>query len=225
MARQRSQLPAEAENEARWRHFRPLVSLLLLAHLTVVIATPLALVTPQSNLADRITEWAAPYLQAGNVSHGYAFFAPDPGPSHLLRYEIVHADGRTTAGQLPDVNQHWPRLLYHRHFMLSEQLASMAVPAEGPPRPSQTDDARIIEQWKADFAGWKIARARFLDRATSYARHLLQAHAAREVRLHLVRHELLSAADVRRGRKLNEKPLYIDFSREPVVTVKAEEAS
>ncbi|MDH3716829.1 MAG: hypothetical protein OES79_01790 [Planctomycetota bacterium] len=225
MARETAHSNEQAIQQARWRHVRPLVSALLLVHLTVVIATPLALVAPQSSLAVRITEWAAPYLQAGNVSHGYAFFAPDPGPSHLLRYEIVLADGRTETGQLPDVNQHWPRLLYHRHFMLSEQLASMAVPAEEPPRPSQTDDARIIEQWKADYVGWMIARARFLDRATSYARHLLKAYDAREVRLHLVRHELLSAADVQRGRKLTEKQLYIDFSREPVVTVKAEEAS
>ncbi len=225
MARQKSQSAAEAIPKVPWRHFRPLLSVLLVAHLTVVIATPLALVAPRSSLAIRITQWAAPYLQAGNISHGYAFFAPDPGPSHLLRYEIVHGDGRSEAGQLPDRNRHWPRLLYHRHFMLSEQLAGMAAPAEGPPRPSPSDDPRVLQQWKEDYAGWKMARASFVQRATSYARHLLKTHAAMEVRLYLVRHELPSAADVRRGRKLTDERLYIDFSREPVVTVRVEEAS
>ncbi|NIP85322.1 MAG: hypothetical protein GTO03_07090 [Planctomycetales bacterium] len=225
MARHAAQLGAEQVDRRRWRPWRPLVSLLLLVHLAVVIATPLAMVTPQSRLAVWVTQWSAPYLQAGNISHGYAFFAPDPGPGHLLRYEIEYEDGSRAGGQLPDGNRHWPRLLYHRHFMLSEQLAALAVPATGPPRPAATDDERVVAEWKADFAAWRTARQRFLQRARSYARHLLTAHAAQEVRLYLTRHEIPTAADVRRGAKLTDKKWYIEYSRQPVVTVRAEEES
>ena len=34
-----------------------------------------------------------PYLEAAYLDHGYAFFAPDPGPSHLVRYELEFDDG------------------------------------------------------------------------------------------------------------------------------------
>lgn len=64
-----------------------------------------------------------PYLDILYLNHGYGFFAPDPGPSHLIRYTIQYADGRTEQGQFPDTLI-WPRLRYHRHFMLAEQVSA-----------------------------------------------------------------------------------------------------
>jgi hypothetical protein len=206
-----------------WRHLRPIVSVLILVHLTVVIATPLALVTPRSRLAERIVLWAAPYVQAGNISHGYAFFAPDPGPSHLIHYELEFSDGRVVKGKLPDLDKHWPRLLYHRHFMLSEQLAAMARRADPPPQPEMPADLAYVEAWKDEYANWKIAREQFMQRARSYAVHLLKSRGAERVHLQLIRHEIPAAVDVRRGRKLTDEGLYRPFSREPVVTVTAKE--
>ncbi len=60
-----------------------------------------------------------PYLDIAYLNHGYNFFAPDPGPSLLIRYRIETADGQTREGIFPDLQTQWPRLRYHRHFMLS----------------------------------------------------------------------------------------------------------
>ena len=46
------------------------ISLLLLLHLVIVVATPAGLVMPGSQFARRLLQGAAPYVQAGNVSHG-----------------------------------------------------------------------------------------------------------------------------------------------------------
>ncbi|NIO41435.1 MAG: hypothetical protein GTO41_15415, partial [Burkholderiales bacterium] len=68
------------------------------------------------------------------LDHGYRFFAPEPGPGHLVRYEVTTSDGAGAAGQFPDRDRIWPRLLYHRWFMLSETAfaasSSLPSPAE-----------------------------------------------------------------------------------------------
>ncbi|HEX6962544.1 MAG TPA: hypothetical protein VF175_11800 [Lacipirellula sp.] len=56
------------------------------------------------------------------LNNGYDFFTPDPGVSHLIRYEIFNDSGEKIAsGQLPHRGEQWPRLFYHRHMMLVEQ--------------------------------------------------------------------------------------------------------
>ena len=66
------------------------------------------------------------YLSALHLDHQYHYFAPDPGPSTLLRYEGTRPDGTAVAGTLPDAAENFPRLLYHRYFMLTERLAGPA---------------------------------------------------------------------------------------------------
>lgn len=66
------------------------------------------------------------YLNLFYLNHGYEFFAPDPNGSHLIRYQIRDSGGREIAGgQFPDLNNQWPRLLYHRHMMLAAQTGDM----------------------------------------------------------------------------------------------------
>ena len=48
-------------------------------------------------------------------------FAPNPGGSMILNYEVEHADGTISSGVYPN-KQIYPRLLYHRHFMLTEYI-------------------------------------------------------------------------------------------------------
>ena len=63
------------------------------------------------------------YLDALYLNHGYQFFAPDPeqrppDPSTSLM------DDRNTIvdqGEFPSKEDNWPRLLYHRYFMLADQ--------------------------------------------------------------------------------------------------------
>jgi hypothetical protein len=84
-----------------------------------------------------------PYSQWLYMDHGYFFFAPNPGPGHLVQYQ-VGSETRT----FPDKAKHWPRLLYHRHFMLSEFYTSRYAPRQ------VTDDLKqdpeFMDRWTFD---------------------------------------------------------------------------
>jgi hypothetical protein len=138
---------------------RWLLSAVLAAHVSAVIVGPLA-VQPSSALEGNLWSVYRPYLEAACLNNGYRFFAPEPGPSHLVRYELTLADGSRIEGVFPDLARHRPRLLYHRHFMLSEKVA---VPPGTP----------IAVEW-----------------ARAYAEHLKHRYGAAEVKLFLVRHNL-----------------------------------
>lgn len=65
------------------------------------------------------------YLDALYLNQGHSFFAPDVGPSRIVHYELFDQSGRSMGqGDLPDRKEHWPRLRYHRHFMLADQAPS-----------------------------------------------------------------------------------------------------
>ena len=126
---------AEAAGDTRWTTARrSTVSGLILFHVFAVFIAPFASPPPSSDMSQACARTLRPYLQAVAIDNGYRFFAPNPGPSHLVRYEIDLADGTRVTGRFPDVENHWPRLIYHRHFMLAESLVNLAVPvAELPP--------------------------------------------------------------------------------------------
>jgi hypothetical protein len=65
------------------------------------------------------------YLNLIYMNHGYEFFAPDPGGTHLISFRVTKPDGTTVEGRFPDLEVQWPRLLYHRHMMLAEQTQMM----------------------------------------------------------------------------------------------------
>src|SRR5579871_6381797 len=104
---------------ARWR---AVVSALLLFHFFAVIVAAMVAAPPSSRLFGSLFEVLSPYINAADLYHGYRFFAPDPGPAHLIRYTLTFADGRREMGTMPDLNVQHPRLLYHRYFMLTEHL-------------------------------------------------------------------------------------------------------
>ena len=131
-----------------------------------------------------VWEWYRPYLDAFYLNHGYHFFAPEPGPSHLIRYEMILADGAKKTGFFPNKAEHCPRLLYHRHFMLSEHLSQFAEPGSPP---------ELLQAF-----------------SRSYAQHLLAQEPAREVKLILVRHLLADPERVLAGLKLTDKSLYLE---------------
>lgn len=84
-------------------------------------------VSPSSDLIQAAWDVCHPYLQLLDLNHGYHFFAPEPGESTLLAYEAHRADGTTIKGRIPNLGI-VPRLLYHRHFMLTEHMKD--APAE-----------------------------------------------------------------------------------------------
>lgn len=171
---------------ARW-----LASVLLIWHLVGMLVGPIS--TPPSLLGSFLQGVYRPYLQAIYLylDHGYKFFGPDPGPSHLVRYELVTADGQRQVGVFPDRREHWPRLLYHRHFMLSEFVQSLS--GDWDPRFDEEHQPLSLPQ-----------RAY----ARSYANHLLAKHHAQRVTLYLVEHRIPLPEHVLRGVPLDDAQFY-----------------
>ena len=99
---------------------RRFVSAWLVFHVAAIIIAPAAL-PPASPLVE--SAWLAirPYLDTFYLNHGYHFFAPEPGFSTLVSYQAELPDGTKLDERMPNRGI-WPRLLYHRHFMLTEYL-------------------------------------------------------------------------------------------------------
>lgn len=107
----------------RWSlGWRCLVSLWLLYHAAGLLVSP-ASIPPSSQFVRNAWVFFGPYLQFMYMNQGHHFFAPDPGPSTLVSYEVERANGTTVSGRIPNLDIQ-PRLLYHRHFMLTESLGA-----------------------------------------------------------------------------------------------------
>jgi hypothetical protein len=162
----------------RWRI---LISLAVALHVAAVFVGPWALPPYTSALSGRLAMGFRPYLRACFLDNGYRFFAPEPGPAHLIRYELTLPDGRQVEGIFPNLNQQWPRLLYHRHFMLSEFVNTLDGQEQ-----TELRDAMV----------------------RSFARHLAQVHGADHVRLFLRRHLIAPPQEVAQGARLDDPRSY-----------------
>lgn len=102
-----------------WRLF---ASCLIAIWVALVFLGPVTNPIATEELTAPLARKLAPLHQSLFLGHGYRFFAPDPGPAHRV---VARAPGTgEIAWTLPDRQAHWPRLLYHRWFMLSETLWS-----------------------------------------------------------------------------------------------------
>jgi len=97
-----------------------LLSTWLAFHVFCVFIAPGAM-PPVSPLLLDGYEIAEPYNEALFLNHGYHFFAPDPGASSLISYAVPRDGDAPVVGRFPNTNIH-PRLLYHRYFMLAENV-------------------------------------------------------------------------------------------------------
>ncbi|MBI2825722.1 MAG: hypothetical protein HYX69_13640 [Planctomycetia bacterium] len=185
--RERKTLPGKPWGRAaRWA-----ASAVILWHLAAVLVGPLSL--PPTMLTDRIGPIFRPYLSATYLNHAYKFFAPDPGPSHLVRYELEMPDGTKTAGVFPSLTDEWPRLFYHRHFMLSEFINI------APPDPSWTPQ---MDWTRLPFTQGQQQYAR------SYGDHMLHKYRAKRVNLWLQEHLIPTPDQVAKGMRLDDRTLY-----------------
>ena len=130
--------------------WRLLVSLLVVFHLAAIVSAPWCLpvgdalppgyVAPQGQpnipppesavwqkpvVPQALHKFFTPYLNLTYMNHGYEFFAPDPGASHLIRYSVASPSGQSIEGEFPNLEQQWPRLFYHRHMMLAAQTLGL----------------------------------------------------------------------------------------------------
>jgi hypothetical protein len=179
---------------------------LILLHLIAVVIPPLC-VEPSgdSKLWQALATPFWPYIQAADLNHGYRFFGPDPGPSHLIRYHLEMPDGTSRDDIFPNLAEEKPRLLYHRYFMLSEHLNTLydqqarPRPGEAPDMPSDSPERREAEQ-------------AFRAMVRSYADELLRRTGAKSVRMKLIEHDPPWPDEFLKGVKLDDPSLYREIA-------------
>jgi hypothetical protein len=231
----------------RW--LRLSLSLLVTLHLLAVVAPPLAFqargplgLSPSVNT---LISWVQDYSQFLYMDRGYAFFAPDPGPSHLIQVAIASEPGTQEPGtqesgtqesgtqesgtqksgtqepgtqepgaqeqMYPDRQAQWPRLLYHRHFMITEFLEEIYQPPGPPPALFQVDPVEA--------ENWTRARARYEHVRQSVIDHLRHENPGREVAVRRIEHLVPNLSDYRNDRiELTDPRLYQVLLDEPIAS-------
>jgi hypothetical protein len=194
--------------------WRWLASILIGLHLVAIFVAPWSAPPPSSQFSQALAGWLQPYFKCIAMDNGYRFFAPDPGPSHLIRYEWENADGKTTLCQFPDLKRHFPRLLYHRHFMIAEMIYSLTY---------RTFDTEALAA-SPPAAQQEIAASQQLAQLLiqGVVRSLFREHPeAKRIRLFLVTHLIPSPQDLESGATLTDPRGYLEpvplgeFTREP----------
>ncbi|MCH2177892.1 MAG: hypothetical protein MK106_03725 [Mariniblastus sp.] len=211
---------------------RSLVSIMIGFYLCVVLLGPLANPVGSDSLTVPLNAVVRPIHQLMYLGHGYRFFGPDPGPSHLLVYRIKTASGKTLEGRFPNRRQHWPRLLYHRWFMLSESIydhyaftpsremfqdSLVNVQREIDAARDEGAPLKSIEELESRY--WKMGQdydlstRRFEVLIRGVARYLLTAYEGQSIQLFCLERSIPLPADVRAGIKLAD-PRYLSAPRQ-----------
>lgn len=183
------------------------ISLILVFHLLAVIAEPFALFTRGANAvspaASPIRKNLAAYVEFGYLNHGYFFFAPNPGPSHLLECILKSANGDQSRLRLPDRRTQWPRLLYHRHFMLAEFLHQLHVDAITEQDEASAPNKELLNAWRSERARYEWVR-------DSMIKHLKHRYGVDSAEIFRLEHRLPSDIEVFRDKiPLNDERLYV----------------
>jgi hypothetical protein len=172
------------------KRFRLVLSILIAAHLLAIFLPPLSFQTRGSlGQSPSVATLLGPLESYGQflyIDRGYAFIAPDPGPSHLIQVAVTDPSTRDTSGtatreewMYPDRSRQWPRLLYHRHFMLTEYLYEIYQP----PLP---DDVSQLQPDELKF--WTDARSRYEHFRQSMIRHLEHENPNHEIAVRRIEH-------------------------------------
>lgn len=207
---------------------KKLVTALVALHLFAIFISPMAGPPPASDLSRWCASWVSPYLEALFLGHGYRFFAPNPGPSHLVRYEILGPDGAVIeTHRFPSTTEQSPRLFYHRHFMVAErvnELVSLPEPEElledfklrrelieQLKQEGKNDIAREVEAAMEDENQMLADRRKLRDELLEgIAQYWMRYHNADRIRIYSVRHPLPTPLDVRAGAKLDDPDSYLE---------------
>ncbi len=202
------------QNVALSGTWKLVITLLLLLHLLAVIAEPFALFTRGANgsspAALPIRKNMAPYAEFVYLNHGYFFFAPNPAPSHLLECNLKSTSGEQSRLRFPDRRVQWPRLLYHRHFMLAEFLHQLHV------EPITEQD--VANTPKDLLNVWRMERSRFEMVRDSMIKHLKHRYSVDSAEIFRMEHRLPSDVEVFRDKlPLNDERLYVVLPDQSVI--------
>jgi hypothetical protein len=214
--------PAEGEQGELAARFpwspttRAAASVLLALHVAAVFIAPWSMPPPASQLSNVCARCFRPYMLGTAQYNGYRFFAPNPGPSHVVRYELELENGDLRRGRFPDVKQHQPRLLYHRHFMIAERCHELSNRTSEPPAPPPEVPPRWRPRVQAEYDSQREAYAKITaDEAARQeklvrpiAARLLRQHNAKRIRLWSVEHAIPSPLQVVEGMPLDDEGLY-----------------
>ena len=193
--------PTTISRQLKW-----LLSLLLLFHLAAVVVPPFTFATrtgyESSPLAQLVMSVVQPYSNAMYLNHGYFFFAPSPGPSHLIEYDVPADDGTKETFRIPDRQSQWPRLLYHRHLMLAEWIHSNFPPETVP------EWVPLSEKRRLDAVYHRLIN--------SFQQHLQHRHNVQDVTLRRLEHQLVYPEQYLDGKQdLFAPELYLPLPLKP----------
>lgn len=225
--------PAKGQDATPKLWIKLLVSAALAFHVAAVFVGPFAFACNSgpapSPFASAVYGWFRPYLGALYLDHGYFFFAPNPGPSHLVDYKVEFADGRQpVTGRFPDLATERPRLLYHRHFMIAESLNNRFAPPTPPPEPSpppltaSAGEKEVYRQVRANYDRevglWRHVRGQYVAMQASLSDHLQHKYGGSRVTLTRVEHRLATPDEVQyAGRRLDAPDSYVNLPETPPV--------
>lgn len=204
------------------------ISVLVTLHVAAVVAPPLAFICrsrgSESPIAGPLARFVQPYCQAMYLNHGYAFFAPDPGPNHLVDYKVeFEGDKPAVSGRFPNLKEERPRLLYHRYFMLSEALNTRFAPPEFAPEPSpppltasaaERERYQVIKKaYETDREAWQHARKQYEAMRASIEGHLKHEFRGDKVQITRVEHRPSEPDEILIERRtLDAKDTYRELS-------------
>ncbi len=125
------------------------------------------------------------YLDVLYLNQQHSFFAPEVGPGHIIRYELLDQSGRAIGqGEWPNRKEQWPRLFYHRYMMLADQADFPA------------DNKEVRNLWQRKYL-------------EAYGRHLLELNKnAQSVRLQRIAHWPLPRDLALQGKKMTDPQGY-----------------
>ena len=216
---------------------KPVISCAIVAYLVVLILGPLSNPVGSEHLTRPIAKKVSPVHQALFLGHGYRFFAPDPGPSHLVEFEITKEDGSVIKGRFPDredSDHSFPRLQYHRWFMLSETIWSehSMTPIEADFRAQQkrlenlatekqiAGHHKIASRIRRDIVvqkkDYENARKRIDDLVEAVAMNLLDIHNGKKIKLFVREREIPFPFEVQEGAKLDDER-FLKPERPPLI--------
>jgi hypothetical protein len=193
--------PAAIPETALWPAWlKACASLFIMFHVLAVFWPPFRMATmggsPFVNYPNYIFE---PYYQPLFLDHGYAFFAPEPGPTHVVDFRVFDQSGEVIAeGRFPNLQRHWPRLRYHRYFMLSEQLNQSYVSPAPPPDDAPEDVKRL----------YPVARSRYLTLKTAIEEGLAREYGGSHAVVQRVEHRSPTYEEFRNKWPLTDPRLF-----------------
>lgn len=201
-------------------------SLAIVAYLAVVVLGPLSNPIGSEFLTRPLAKLVSPVHRILHLGHGYRFFGPDPGPSHLVVYRITGQQGELVEGHFPDRDRHSPRLVYHRWFMLSETVFNehAMTPDNKSFRENDTEleaqikklrthgkfaiSQRIARERQKISERYEDTRQRIDDLVIAIARHLLKSNNGTQIEMFVQERSIPFSVQVLTGTKLDD-PQYL----------------